>query len=144
MKRILFTMLAGSVALPLAAITPVNVETGRTVPGGVEFTLSAARRDAVPVTVMLRTDGKVYEAETAAVPAGRRIHRHLFSPEFLRAASGRKATLLLTAATGTGTLELNAEFPGEKQPLPRPVGCGFYTDGGGNRHAWYMVQFLSI
>lgn len=138
MKRMLFTLLAAATTFPLAAISPVNVESGRTIPGGVEFTLSSVRRDAVPVTVMLRTDGVVRYAEPAAVPAGRRSHRHFFSPEFLRAASGRKATLLLTAAAGTGTLELEAAFPGEQQPLPRPVSHGFYTDGGGNRHAWYM------
>ena len=138
MKRMLFTLLAAAAAFPLAALPPVGIESGRTIPGGVEFTLSGIRRDAVPVTVMLRTGGKVHYAEPAAVPAGRRNHRHLFSPEFLRAASGRKATLLLTAAAGTGTLELEAEFPGEKQPLPRPVSHGFYTDGDGRRHAWYM------
>jgi len=79
MKRILFTLLAAA-AFPLAALPPVGVESGRTIPGGVELTLSAARRNAVPVTVMLRTGGEVLEAETAVVPAGRRSHRHFFSP----------------------------------------------------------------
>ncbi len=134
MKQILLMLLAGA-CVPLGAL---SLTEAKLTPEGVEFALSGTRRAPVPVTVMLRTGGKVFFAEAAVVPAGRRSHRHMFSPEFLRCASGRKAELLLTAASGDHTRELPAEFPGERKELPKPVNYGFFTDRDGKRHAWYM------